>query len=97
MSMFLTSQGFDVTCVQTMAEGLRQLEHGWDAVLTDIGLADGSGLEISRRARALGRPIKVFALSGYGSKADVAASLDAGCDQHLVKPVDLDRLVALLT
>jgi DNA-binding response OmpR family regulator len=96
MWTFLSTHGFTATYVQTVAEGLRLLEQPWDAVVTDIGLTDGSGLEICRCARARSRSIKILAVSGYGSKADVAASLDAGCNQHLVKPVDLDRVAALL-
>ena len=66
-------------------------------VVSDIGLEDGSGLEIGRRASAVGpRPRKLIALSGYGSLSDIGMSLHAGFDEHLVKPVSLDLLDAAL-
>ena len=96
MAGFLAANGFEVASVHTVAEGLAQLERSWDAILTDIGLADGSGLAICRRARALDQKMKIFVLSGYGTVADILASREAGCDEHLVKPVDLKRVLALL-
>ena len=66
-------------------------------MLADIGLVDGSGLDLARRARSLSRPPgRMVAVSGFGSKADIIASLEAGFDEHLVKPVDLGRLLQAL-
>ena len=66
-------------------------------MLSDIGLADGSGLEVARRARMLAQPpARMVALSGFGSAADVAASHEAGFDEHLVKPIDLEKLLEAL-
>jgi PAS domain S-box-containing protein len=96
ISLFLSSHGFEVTCVQTLADALASLDQEWDTIVTDLGLPDGNGLEICRRARAMGRPLKLFVLSGYGSADDIAASLAAGCDEHLVKPIDLKRLLMLM-
>lgn len=45
---------------------------------------------------AIDRPLLMIALSGYGQAQDQAASLAAGFDRHLAKPVDLDDLRALL-
>jgi PAS domain S-box-containing protein len=93
----LSQEGYDVSVATSLAEGLAALELPWDAVLSDIGLADGSGLEIARRARDGGRrPARLVALSGYGSISDIAASKAAGFDSHLVKPVDLSQLLRLL-
>jgi PAS domain S-box-containing protein len=97
LSMFLVQQGYDVTLAQTLEDGIAQLERGWDVVLTDIGLVDGSGLDLAAKARSLAGPQpRMIALSGYGSKTDVAASLEAGFDDHLVKPVELQKLLEAL-
>jgi CheY-like chemotaxis protein len=55
------------------------------------------GYEAARRIRALGRPIVLVALTGWGQDEDRERSLEAGFDHHLTKPPDpdaLERLVA---
>ncbi len=67
----------------------------FDLLVSDIGLPDGSGLEIMRHGRDhLG--LKGIALSGYGTDQDGRASKEAGFTHHLVKPSDLGRLVDLV-
>ena len=72
---------------------------GFDLVISDIGLPDGSGYEVMRAIKArLGTP--GIALSGYGTDEDIALSRDAGFAFHLTKPVrigDLDRALQQLT
>lgn len=70
-----------------------------DIVLLDIGLPMMDGYEVTRRLRAHYRPGELFvvALTGYGQEDDKRQSRDAGCNAHLVKPVDLgvlERLIA---
>jgi CheY-like chemotaxis protein len=70
-----------------------------DVVILDIGLPKLNGLEVARRIRAepWGRRMTLVALTGWG-QADVRRqSVEAGFDQHLVKPIDsaaLDKLLA---
>jgi CheY-like chemotaxis protein len=69
-----------------------------DVVLMDIGLPDMSGHEVARVLRdKLGdaTPILV-ALTGYGQQDDRRRSLEAGFDLHLVKPMDISIVRALL-
>jgi PAS domain S-box-containing protein len=55
----------------------------------DIGMPGRSGYEVAQRVRARhGREIRLVALTGWGSEADVERARDAGFDQHLTKPVD---------
>ena len=68
-----------------------------DLVLLDIGLPGISGLEVARRIRAeVAMPPPLIAITGYGQEHDREASLQAGFHDHLTKPVDIDKLVALL-
>jgi CheY-like chemotaxis protein len=67
-----------------------------DLVLLDIGLPGISGHEVARALRADGSPVRIVALSGYGQESDVIRSKDAGCDAHLVKPIDAAGLRKLL-
>jgi CheY-like chemotaxis protein len=68
-------------------------------VLLDIGLPVMDGYEVARRLRASqsdGASLRLVAVTGFGLEADRQRSLDAGFEAHLVKPIDLDRLHALL-
>jgi CheY-like chemotaxis protein len=59
-----------------------------DVVLLDIGMPGMSGYEVARHLRSRGqRPIKIVAITGWGTDADRARSSEAGFDIHLVKPV----------
>ncbi|AEI66586.1 ATP-binding protein [Corallococcus macrosporus] len=69
-----------------------------DVVLLDIGLPGLDGYEVARALRATdeGRDLVLIAVTGYGLEDDRRRALEAGFDEHLVKPVDLSRLRALL-
>ena len=69
-----------------------------DVVLLDLGLPGMHGLEVAEtlRATSKGHDPLLIAVSGYGRDEDRARSRAAGCEHHLVKPVDFDRLLALL-
>ena len=66
-----------------------------DVVVLDIGLPVMDGYELAReiRARAGARPLRLIALTGYGQACDRERSSQAGFDVHLVKPVDLQKLL----
>jgi CheY-like chemotaxis protein len=65
----------------------------FDLVICDIGLPDGSGLELMRHLNAT-HALTGIALSGFGTQEDVVASREAGFAVHLTKPVDLGVLRA---
>ena len=69
-----------------------------DAVLLDLGLPGLNGYEVCRRLRAAAwaREIPIVAITGWGQADDRQRSREAGFDGHLVKPVVLDELTALL-
>jgi signal transduction histidine kinase len=71
---------------------------GPDAVLLDIGLPDLNGYELARRLRAMpgGAGLTLIAITGWGQDKDRQRALEAGCDHHLTKPVDVERLRELL-
>ena len=66
--------------------------------ILDIGLPNLDGFEVARRVRSDPKngAMRLIALTGYGRASDRAAAVEAGFDAHLVKPVDTDRLLALL-
>ena len=82
-----------------MASALRQLDdsHHFDAVLADIKLPDGSGLDLLARVRERSLPLAVVMLTGSGDQHAAVAALQAGADDYLVKGTpSLDRLPATL-
>jgi CheY-like chemotaxis protein/anti-sigma regulatory factor (Ser/Thr protein kinase) len=69
----------------------------FDAVLSDIGLPDGSGYEVMTAARRHqltrhGHALTGIALTGFGMEEDVRRSKEAGFDLHLTKPIDFAEL-----
>lgn len=88
--------------VQTALDGPSALEAATmfhpQIVLLDIGLPGLDGYEVARRLRALPEleGALLVAMTGYGQDEDRDRSRTAGFDGHLVKPVDLDRLKALM-
>ena len=67
-------------------------------VVLDVGLPEMDGLEVARRIRAHPRhgSVRLIALTGYGRATDRRATIDAGFDYHLVKPVEPAELLAVL-
>jgi CheY-like chemotaxis protein len=63
----------------------------FDLIISDIGLPDGSGLELMRQIRDR-YAARGIALSGYGMEEDIRKSREAGFLAHLTKPVDFEKL-----
>lgn len=68
----------------------------YDAIVLDLGLPDGSGLDLLRRARQRRLATPVLIATARDRVADRIAGLDAGADDYMVKPIDLDELAARL-
>ena len=86
LSLCLESFGWQAVHVETCAAALQiAANDSFDIVLTDLGLPDGSGIDIGR---ALSPRLPVVALTGYGAISDIESTTDAGFVAHLVKPAD---------
>ena len=66
----------------------------YDLALLDLGLPRGDGLEILTGGRRSGEKLPILIITARDSVADRIAGLDAGADDYLVKPFDLDELLA---
>jgi signal transduction histidine kinase len=91
--------GHEVTIAHDGAAALRAVpETRPEVVLLDIGLPGMDGYEVASRLRATPglAGLRLVAVTGYGQESDRRRARLAGFDHHLVKPVDLDRLRALL-
>ncbi len=99
MADLLRTLSYDVTVAGSVAAGLAAAEAiqgaGIDLVVSDLGLPDGSGLDLMRElSRRYG--LRGIALSGYGMEEDLRNSRAAGFERHLTKPVSLQELEAAL-
>ena len=67
-----------------------------DVVLLDLAMPKVSGYDLAKQIRACPRfeNVIILAVSGYADPKHARLSLEAGCDRHLAKPVDLDVLLA---
>jgi DNA-binding response OmpR family regulator len=66
----------------------------FDLALLDIGLPDGSGIDLCRTLRTEGRDLPVLLLTARNEVRDRVSGLDAGADDYLGKPFELDELLA---
>jgi signal transduction histidine kinase/CheY-like chemotaxis protein len=89
MSALLGLHGYQVEVAQSVADAVRRsTERQWDLLISDIRLPDGTGLDL-RRQLGGDAARHAIAVSGFGSPDDVRRSLEAGFDEHLVKPLDM--------
>lgn len=94
LALILEASGADVTCVASAPKALELLgEEKFDAIVSDIGMPEMSGIEFIRRLRAKGSHIPGIALSAYSTAEDRHAALDAGYDLFVSKPVQPARLI----
>ena len=93
LGRLLSKKGYDVQIAGAISTGLEAAgQRGFDLILSDLGLPDGTGMELLRQLRARGQTIPAIALSGHGQEQDVQKSLHAGFAAHLIKPVNLNQL-----
>jgi PAS domain S-box-containing protein len=92
LELGLSSAGYRVIVATSVRSALSHRDEQFDVVVSDLGLPDGSGLEVMRGLRARWA-VPGIALSGFGAASDVQSSRDAGFQRHLVKPVDLSQLI----
>jgi PAS domain S-box-containing protein len=100
LAMLLEITGNKTFVAHDGAEAVEAIEkHRPEVVLLDIGLPKLDGHEVCRHVREQpwGKDIVIIALTGWGQEDDRRRSKAAGFDGHLVKPVDYDKLLALLS
>jgi PAS domain S-box-containing protein len=97
MRELLELSGHEVAQAATLSEAMTAAAgRVFDLLLSDLGLPDGSGLELVRALRESGRVRHAIALSGYGMEDDIRRSREAGFEEHLVKPVNPRELEATI-
>ncbi|MDB6045094.1 MAG: sensor hybrid histidine kinase [Gammaproteobacteria bacterium] len=97
----LRLEGARVTVTDSACSAFQHLQAvgaHFDILVTDIGMPEEDGYSLVRKVRALqiGRHMLAIAVTGYASKGDVAAAIEAGFDVHVPKPVDFDTFVPMV-
>ncbi|HSI53169.1 MAG TPA: sigma-54 dependent transcriptional regulator [Ramlibacter sp.] len=88
----LLREGYRVDAAGTLAEAWEQLQaKKFDAVITDMRLPDGLGLELLNRMLAQQRAERCIVMTAYGSAENAVEALKAGAFDYLTKPVDLKQ------
>ncbi len=86
----LLREGYEIDSAGSVAEALTHLgERGYQVVITDMKLPDGSGLDVLRWLEQRGRPEKTLVITAFGSAENAVEALKAGAYDYLTKPVDL--------
>ena len=100
LAMLLEITGNKTYMAHDGVEAAEAIEkHRPEVVLLDIGLPGLTGHEVCRRVREQpwGKDIVMIALTGWGQEDDRRKSEEAGFNGHLVKPIDYDKLLELLS
>jgi PAS domain S-box-containing protein len=96
LARLLTLDGHDVRTANSVAVALELAgAESFDLIVSDIGLPDGTGHDLMR-AISRQKPIPGIALTGYGREDDVSRSREAGFVAHVVKPINVDELQAVI-
>jgi len=96
MTRLLKGLGHRVTAAGTIADAWGAFQAGeFDMIVSDIGLPDGTGLDLMRRIKTV-RKVAAIALTGYGMDEDIRRSREAGFTIHMTKPIDFTKLEAMI-
>ncbi|AOG22277.1 response regulator transcription factor [Acidovorax sp. RAC01] len=95
LSRVLLSRGFQIVCCSTGLEGLALARRrSFDALILDLSLPGIDGLDILQRLRDGDASVPVLIVTARGSVSDKVQGLEAGADDYLSKPFDVEELVA---
>lgn len=93
----LQAEGYVVDASGDGKEGLyRATEYPHDAIIVDLGLPGLSGIEIIRKLRTQGKNLPVLILTARGRWQDKVEGLEAGADDYVAKPFQMEELLARL-
>jgi two-component system response regulator MprA len=93
----LTLAGYEVQSAAGGGEAIELVAQSVpDAVVLDVGMPEVDGLEVCERLRMLGNRVPILMLTARVEVSDRVAGLDAGADDYLIKPFDVDELKARL-
>jgi two-component system response regulator PilR (NtrC family) len=97
LELALTRMGLDVSRASGLSEAkVRLAEHRYAMCLTDMRMADGTGLDVVRHIAESGLDLPVAVITAHGNMENAVAALKAGAFDYLSKPVSLEQLRTLV-
>lgn len=98
MSSLLSLWGHAVSAAEDVASAKQFIDHNtFDVILSDIDLPDGDGYDVVAEVKKRKLPVMIAAVTSMSTASDVQKAREAGFDYHFPKPVQLDRLRAVLS
>ncbi|GIX23072.1 MULTISPECIES: sigma-54 dependent transcriptional regulator [Caldimonas] len=93
----LLREGYDVETASSVEDAWARLrDRTYSAVITDMRLPDGTGLDLLRRLEQAGRREKIIVITAFGSPENAVEALKAGAYDYLTKPVDLRQFRSVI-
>jgi len=93
----LTENGYVVDGAEDGRDGLYYAEeYEYDAAIVDLGLPEIDGIDLIGRIRKAGKQFPILILTARGDWQDKVAGLDAGADDYVVKPFQMEEILARL-
>jgi two-component system, OmpR family, response regulator MprA len=91
----LAAEGYDVSAAADGGSALAQVERSMpDVIVLDVAMSGLDGLAVTRRLRAKGLRVPILLLTARDALQERVAGLDAGADDYLVKPFEIEELTA---
>src|SRR5262249_13374561 len=95
LTSLLRRRGYHVHSALTFQSAIElSAKENFDVLISDLGLPDGSGIDLIQKLPS--KPPLGIALTGFGMEQDIRRSREVGFQHHLVKPIDLNKLDALI-
>lgn len=89
--------GYSVDAASTSEEAMALiLKHPYDLILMDIQMPDMDGYQLTREIRKVRKEIKIIAFTAYAMPGDKEKCLNAGMDDYLSKPVEIEQFEKML-
>jgi two-component system NtrC family response regulator len=97
LSRIIQSEGFEVIEAADCKSGLKKVElHTIDAVLCDVKLPDGNGVDLIQKLKAKNPLLEIILLTAYGNVSDGVQAMKNGAFDYIVKGDDNDKIIPLL-
>ena len=98
LSRSMEKKGFEVDSADSFASAAEIIEKkSYDYAIVDMRLADGSGLELTKKIQIKSPGTKSLLLTGYGNIATAVAAIKSGAIDYLPKPAEVDQIYDALT
>ncbi len=93
LKVLLTRSGYDTDCAMTMEEAQARLEgRFYDLIITDLRIAEESGLDVIEMAKKFTPDVEVIVLTGYGTVDSAVAAIKKGAFDYMTKPFNEEEL-----